>query len=235
MSDVFTASASTGLSELFLWNTPYPKFFNRNTFKLVPRESLHTQDSEKGYGLSSRATTFLQNTWGPNFLFITVFVPGHSRGLYVVSNSRSRLLGMSSFSFPSHSLTPSLTGRVSYNCFCHLDEMRWDLDGYVLKSNLVLAIFFLCQDVFLVYSKKVVRREKSKWWLLQFLSTKKWDIYVILASLIFLCLKNMKTALTCLNLDCKIFNWKLEHFPLELMNLFYKFEIIISLLDIGQS
>ena len=100
--------------------------------------------------------------------------------------------------------------------------------------NPVLAIFFLFQDIFLVYGKKVVRGEKSKWWLLQFLSTKKWDIYVILASLIFLCLKNMKTALTCLNLDCKIFNWKLEHFPLELMNLFYKFEIIISLLDIGQ-
>ena len=109
-----------------------------------------------------------------------------------------------------------------------------DLDwGYVLKSNLVLAIFFLCQDVFLVYSKKVVRREKSKWWLLQFLSTKKWDIYVILASLIFLCLKNMKTALTCLNLDCKIFNWKLEHFPTELMILFYEFEIIILLVDQG--
>ena len=41
----------------------------------------------------------------------------------LVSNSRSRLLGMSSFSFPSHSLTPSLTGRVSYNCFCYLDEI----------------------------------------------------------------------------------------------------------------
>ena len=95
-----------------------------------------------------------------------------------------------------------------------------DLDwGYVLKSFLVLAIFFLCQDVFLVYSKKVVRREKSKWWLLQFLSTKKWDIYVILASLIFSCLKNMKTALTCLNLVCKIFNWKVEHFPIELNDL----------------
>ena len=39
------------------------------------------QDSEEGYGLSSRTTTFLQNTCGPNFLFITVFVPGHSRGL----------------------------------------------------------------------------------------------------------------------------------------------------------
>ena len=35
------------------------------------------------------------------------------------------------------------------------------------------SIFFLFQDVFLVYVKKVVRGEKSKWWLLQFLSTKK--------------------------------------------------------------
>ena len=88
---------------------------------------------------------------------------------------------------------------------------------YVLVLLCSCAIFFLFQDIFLAYGKKVVRGEKSKWWLLQFLSTKKWDIYVILASLIFLCLKNMKTAY-CLNLDCKIFNWKLEHFSIELLN-----------------
>ena len=195
---------------------------------LVPTESLHTQDSEKGYGLSSRATTFLQNTWGPNFLFISVFVPGHSRLQLPFPTFGYE------FFFVPFPFTDSITdGEGQLQLFL---LFGWDVDwGYVLKSNLVLTIFFLGQDVFLVYIKKVVRREKSKWWLLQFLSTKKWDIYVILASLIFLCLKNMKTALTCLNLDCKIFNWKLEHFPVELMNLFYEFEIIILLSDQGQS
>ena len=82
--DTFFLFEDTEISEKwnFLVNRSIPENFQRENFSgQVPTESLHTQDSEEGYGLSSRTTTFLQNTRGPNFLFITVFVPGHSRGL----------------------------------------------------------------------------------------------------------------------------------------------------------